>query len=81
MTKTMSPKTEAALKTIALALITAPAGEMTEAQLEQLAGVGLPQIKALKDRGILALRIEGGWKHPELTDDIVLGGTYIYSIA
>lgn len=87
MTKTMSPKTEAALITIALALATAPAGElteageMTEAQLEKLKGVGLPQIKALKDRGILTVRIVGGYTHPELSADIILGGTWIYSVA
>jgi len=87
MSKPMSAKTEAALLTITLALITAPGGELTEpgemtrGELEQLKGVGLPQIEALATRGILAVRRVGTYSHPELSDDIQLGGTYIYSIA
>lgn len=74
----MSPKTEAALTTILLAMVTAPkteiteAGEMWEADMEKLPGVGLPQIHALKARGILVAR----------TGQIgEIGGHRFYSVA
>lgn len=74
----MSAKTENALKTILLALVTAPAGEMTEAQLEGLKGVGIPQLKALKDRGILAKEYRGA--NGEVVG-LFEAGTWIYFAA
>lgn len=56
MTKTMTPKTEAALVSIAVALTATETGELAEHELEALKGVGLPQIKALTARGILEAR-------------------------
>lgn len=84
----MSEKTEAALKTIALALITAPAGEHTEAgemtqgQLEKLKGVGLPQIKSLTDRGILTRERRDTYVETEgQFAGQTFGGVWVYSIA